>query len=96
MIEDYNDIIKKYNPEKNITNNILSKYEKVKIIGIRAEQIQRGASPLINVDTTGEISPIEIAKEELKQRKLPFMVCRKLPNGNNEYWKLDDMIVINH
>jgi DNA-directed RNA polymerase subunit K/omega len=89
---DYNDIMKLYDPLKNKTKNILSKYEKVKMVGIRAEQLQRGAEPLVSWE--GEFNPREIALEELKQRKIPFMICRKLPDGTKEYYKLEDMIYL--
>jgi DNA-directed RNA polymerase subunit K/omega len=91
-IEDFNDIMKNYDPNKNKTKNILSKYEKVKMIGIRAEQLQRGAEPNIKLDPNVPFNPREIAHEELHQRKLPMMICRKLPDGTKEYWRLDDMI----
>lgn len=92
IIEDFNDIIKSYDPTKNITKNILSKYEKVKIIGLRAEQLQRGAIP--NVPVNDPFDPRDLAHEELKQNKLPFMICRTLPNGKKEYWRLDDMFIL--
>lgn len=92
--EDFNDIMQKYDPSKNITKNILSKYERVKIIGLRSEQLQRGADAYIEIDTSKPFNPCEIATEELRQRKLPFMIKRTLPNGEDEYWRLDDMIVL--
>ena len=92
VIQDYSDIMKLYDPKKNITKNILTKYEKVKIIGIRTEQFQRGAEPLIKWE--GEFNPREIALEELRQRKTPLMICRKLPDNTKEYYRLDDMIII--
>lgn len=91
MIEDYHDIIRTYNPENNTTKPLLTKFEKVKIIGIRAEQIQRGAPPYVEFDKNN-FDPIKIATKELDLRKLPFMILRKLPNGEKEYWRLDDMI----
>lgn len=93
-IEDFSDIMKNYDPNKNKTKNILSKYEKVKMIGIRAEQLQRGAETNIKVDESIPFNPREIAHEELRQRKLPMMICRKLPDGTKEYWRLDDMIIL--
>jgi DNA-directed RNA polymerase I, II, and III subunit RPABC2 len=92
--EDFNDIMAKYDPTKNITKNILSKYERVKIIGLRSEQLQRGADAYIEIDKTRAFNPREIATEELRQRKLPFMIKRRLPNGVDEYWRLDDMIIL--
>ncbi len=91
-MEDYADIMKSYDPSKNKTRNILSKYEKVKIIGLRTEQLQRGAEPVIN--WTKEFDPRAIAIEELKQKKIPFMICRRLPDNTKEYYRLDDMIIL--
>jgi DNA-directed RNA polymerase I, II, and III subunit RPABC2 len=94
-MEDYNDIMARYDPNKNKTKNVLSKYERTKIIGIRAEQLQRSAIPNVEFDPDNYV-PLEIAKRELEERKIPFMVVRKLPNGVKEYWKLDDMIILPH
>ena len=93
-MEDFNDIMRKYEPTKNKTKNILSKYERVKILGLRSEQLQRGADPYIEFDGSKEFNPREIANEELRQRKLPFMIKRQLPDGTFEYWRLDDMIIL--
>ena len=37
---------------KNKTSNILTKYEKVKMLGLRAEQIQRGSTVYIDICCT--------------------------------------------
>lgn len=92
--EDFNDIMKNYDPSKNKTKNILTKYERVKIIGLRSEQLQRGADPYVEIDNKKEFNPREIAIEELKQNKLPFMIRRPLPDGSFEHWRLDDMILL--
>jgi DNA-directed RNA polymerase I, II, and III subunit RPABC2 len=94
VIEDFNDILKTYDPSKNKTNNILSKYEKVKIIGIRAEQVQRGAPPYIDIDLNKPFDARDLAKKELAARKIPFMISRKLPDGKTEYWRLDDLMIL--
>lgn len=93
VIEDYHDIIRSYDPAKNSTRNFLTKYERVKIIGLRAEQIQRGAVPYVKFDQVN-FDPITIANKELEERKIPFMLCRTLPNGEKEYWRLDDMVIL--
>ena len=84
LLENY-DIIKKLN----ISKPILSKYEKTKILGVRAEQIRHGSKPLIIVPKhiTDEL---DIAEEELKQRKMPFIIERKIGN-KSEYWKIEDL-----
>lgn len=92
-IEDYHDIIKSYDPSNNSTRNILTHYEKVKVVGLRAEQLQRGAQPFVDFDKK-KFDPIKVAMMELEQRKLPFMLCRTLPNGQKEYWRLEDMVVL--
>ena len=91
-IQDYNDIIGTYDPSQNKTKNIMSKYEKVKILGLRTEQLQRGAIPLVKWEKKWD--PREIAHEELNQRKIPFMIRRKLPDGSKEYYKIEDMIIM--
>lgn len=93
-IEDMSDIMRSYDPKNHKTKNILSKYEKVKIIGNRAEQLQRGATPNIKLDPNVPFDPRMIAHEELRQRKIPLMICRKLPDNTKEYWRLDDMIIL--
>ena len=93
IIEDYHDIMRAYDPNKNVTRNFLTKYERVKIVGLRAEQIQRGAVPYVKFDKDN-FDPVLIANNELQERKIPFMLCRTLPNGEKEYWRLDDMIIL--
>jgi hypothetical protein len=36
----------------------------------------------------------EIARLELEQKRLPFIIKRPLPNGKFEYWRLYDMMVV--
>lgn len=66
----------------------LTKYERTRLIGVRMEQLSRGAKP--NISTKGLPGIREIAEEELRQRKTPFIVQRMLPNGNCEYWKIEE------
>ena len=66
----------------------LTKYEKTRIIGVRIEQLSHGAKP--NIPTKGLGSIREIAEEELRLRKTPFIIVRDLPNGTKEYWKIEE------
>jgi len=68
----------------------LTKYERARILGERAKQIDAGANPLIQVDDD-LIDSYLIAVAELEQKKIPFIIKRPLPNGGCEYWKLKDM-----
>ena len=96
IIDDNNDIIENIENEEKIeekqTTNYITKYEKAKIIGFRAQQLSKGAAP--SIDIGEEYNPYNIALMELEQNKLPLMIKRKLPNGNVEYWKTNELIII--
>lgn len=68
----------------------LTKYERARILGERAKQLDAGATPLITV-RDGVIDSYLIAVSELEQKKVPFIVKRPMPNGGCEYWKLKDL-----
>ena len=69
----------------------LTKYEYTRSIGIRATQIEQGAPLFIETDS---IDSYWIAKEEVHQKKVPFIYKRPLPNGPIEYWKLEDLEIL--
>jgi DNA-directed RNA polymerase subunit K/omega len=71
----------------------LTKYEYTRILGVRASQIENGASPMIPVDENVHDAYL-IAKEELLQKKTPIIVKRPIPNGIIEYWKLADLEIL--
>jgi DNA-directed RNA polymerase subunit K/omega len=87
----FEDVRATYDASKNTTLNIMSKYEKAKIVGMRMEQLARGAEPCC-IPHTNDIRLI--ALQELDERQLPFMLVRELPNGIKEYWKLEDLIIL--
>lgn len=65
-------------------------YEKTRIIGERTKQLDEGAKPFVDVDKT-IIDNYLIAMQEYKEKKIPFIIQRPLPNGNSEYWKFCDL-----
>jgi DNA-directed RNA polymerase subunit K/omega len=71
----------------------ITKYEKTRILGERASQINSGAKPLINVDPD-MIDGYVIALKEYEAKKIPFILKRPLPNGAVEYWKFEDLELI--
>ena len=71
----------------------LTKYEKARVLGQRAKQIEYGSKPYVQVPEN-VIEPHIIAELELKNKKLPFIIKRPLPNGSCEYWKLSDLEMI--
>jgi len=73
------------------TYPFLTLYERTKIIGLRANQLSQGSRPFIAVpDHITDVR--DIARIELAQKKLPFIVKRPLPNGTFEYWRLADLM----
>lgn len=75
------------------TQPFLTVYERTKILGFRANQLAQGAPPYI-ARPEHVTSVFDIAKMELEQRRLPYIVKRPMPNGVFEYWRLSDMMVI--
>ena len=75
------------------TQPFITKYEKARIIGERAKQVNAGSKPFISVDEN-VIDGYLIALKEFEERKLPFIVKRPLPNGGCEYWKLQDLEIL--
>ena len=74
---------------------IMTKFEKTRIIGQRAKQIETGSIPFIKVPDN-IIDSYLIAELELQQRKLPFIIRRPLPNGTCEYWDVNDLEMIHY
>jgi DNA-directed RNA polymerase I, II, and III subunit RPABC2 len=68
----------------------LSKYERTRILGERAKQINDGAKPFVDSEQS-VIDGYLIALKELEEKKLPFIIRRPLNNGASEYWKLKDL-----
>jgi len=77
-----------------VTFNILTKYEKNLLIGIRTQQIINGCVPLVDIKQMTAPTPKSIALEELKQYRIPFKIKRALPNGEVELWDLKDLIIL--
>jgi DNA-directed RNA polymerase I, II, and III subunit RPABC2 len=72
---------------------IMTKYEKTRILGIRANQLNQGAAPFVKISPE-ILDGYTIALEELKQKKLPFIIRRPIPNGSSEYWRVNDLEII--
>jgi DNA-directed RNA polymerase subunit K/omega len=71
----------------------LTKYEKTRILGERAKQINSGAQPLVDVDDD-IIDGYLIALKEFEQKKIPFIIKRPIAGNRIEYWKLSDLEII--
>ena len=73
---------------------LLSKYENAKIIGIRAQQISMGSH--IYLDDVHTLSnPLDIANEELRQKRTPLIVRRSMLGKKglvHEDWRIEELI----
>lgn len=89
----------KRNDKKEIIDDLhktvpfMTKFEKAKVIGLRATQLSEGAQPFIKIPNN-IISSYVIATMELEQKKIPFIIKRPIPNGGSEYWKIQDLEII--
>ena len=68
----------------------LTKYERSRILGQRAKQINSGASVFVKVPEK-VIDGYLIAELELIEKRVPFIIRRPLPNGGSEYWSVKDL-----
>jgi DNA-directed RNA polymerase subunit K/omega len=71
----------------------VSRYEKARVLGERAKQLNSGAEPFVEIDET-MIDGYLIALKEFEEKKIPFIIQRPLPNGACEYWKLKDLEIL--
>lgn len=90
-----------YPPDSGVDKNhksvpYLTPYEKTKIIGFRANQLAKGAQLLINLESNQKhiTDVLELARIELEQRRLPFILKRPMPDGSFEYWRLKDLLIL--
>ena len=66
----------------------LTRFEKARIMGARALQLSLGAPIFIEIPKNATTS-LEIAMEELKQRVIPIVIRRTLPNGDYQNIPID-------
>jgi len=72
----------------------LTKYERTRILGQRAKQINAGCPAFVSVPEN-IIDGYIVAEMELKAGRIPFIIRRPLPNGASEFWKVSDLKDIN-
>lgn len=71
----------------------ITKYEKAKVLGERAKQLNSGAEAFVEMGDE-IIDGYLIAMAEFEQKKIPMIVRRPLPNGGSEFWRLADLEVL--
>lgn len=103
-------------PEKlRTTTKFMTKYERARLLGVRALQIRCGiprvccvlcaclltgasaaasmGAPVMVELTADETDPLEIARKELKERRIPIVIRRHLPDESYEDWTVDELII---
>lgn len=83
------------------TNRVMdpyyTKYEYVALLGTRIQQLSEGAQPLVSIDgmVTSDPRFLEhVAKKEINEKKLPFIIHRRVLNGQSEYWSTTELSVM--
>jgi len=103
MINNYDEIAAMTNVVRDNNNNViddlhrtipyLTKYEKARVLGQRAKQINSGAKVFVKVPDN-VIDGYLIAELELAQKRVPFIIRRPISGGGCEYWNLKDLEII--
>lgn len=84
-----------YNGKHRSNYPLLSKYELVRVLGVRAAMISDRAPTLVDIGDLRD--PRAIAKKEFAEGKLPFLIRRPLPSKNlskplYEYRRIADLM----
>lgn len=78
--------------------SFMTKYEFNELISLRTLHLAKGAPPMIDIEddykTKTNMDLRKIALQELKDKKLPYIIKRVMPNGKIEYWNVDDLDLI--
>ena len=100
-LDDENDIFSDIEPDNFINLNkripdderstrpVLTKYEKVRLIGTRTKQISDGSK--IFIKSKSSKSAKEIAELELKHKVIPLKVKRYFHDGSFEIWSVKEL-----
>lgn len=75
-----------------IATPFMTKYERARILGTRAMQISKNAPVFVELEPH-ETDPLLIAEKELREKKIPFIIRRYLPDGSYEDWPISDLII---
>mmetsp|Transcript_12970 Transcript_12970/g.24569 ORF Transcript_12970/g.24569 Transcript_12970/m.24569 type:complete len:133 (+) Transcript_12970:66-464(+) len=77
--------------KERVTTKFMTKYERARVLGTRALQISMNAPVL--VETKNLSDPLQIAMKELREKKIPFVIRRYLPDGSYEDWGIDELTI---
>ena len=75
--------------------NIMTKYERTSLLGVRMEQLSFAAPSTLTPEELQPLTSIrQIAEEELRTRKIPLKLYRRLPDKSVQVLHPRDMIII--
>lgn len=75
--------------------NILSPYDKTKLIGNRLSQIENGAKTVLTSDELKSCKSVkDIVYKEFNTRKIPLMIKKVLPNGEILDIRIDESLIV--
>jgi len=80
-----------------ITQPYFTKYEYTALVAARAQQLAEGAKPLVELKGLNMSDPMfiwNVAKREIEQRKLPYIVRRGLPDNTSEFWSAQELEIM--
>ena len=86
--------IEKVDPVNRMSQPYYTKYEYTTLLACRAQQIAEGAIPLVpllDFNTNDPRLVWKIAEREILERKLPYIIRRKLPSGITEFWSVSEL-----
>lgn len=77
---------------------VMTKYEFTALLASRKNQLANGATPMISLDGIDTRDPIfldTVARQELYEKKLPFLwICRRMPDNKNEFWCTTELEIV--
>ena len=74
-----------------ISKKFMTRYEFVRLIGTRINQLESGAKPLIK--DPGNMKFSDIALQEIKNKVLPLIIKRPVHNSEPEKWKIKELTI---
>jgi DNA-directed RNA polymerases I, II, and III subunit RPABC2 len=80
-----------------LTQPYFTRYEFTTLLATRAQQLAEGAMPMASLDGLKTSDPLfvwALARREIEQRKLPFLVKRRLPSGRSEFWSAQELEIM--
>lgn len=80
-MEEYHNVYPVIDERVRIGPPYLTRYERARIIGVRAFQITMGVPPLVSPEVVGSKDPVDIARYEVDHGILPVSVFRYHTSG---------------